>query len=71
MNRQEYQRTNRILRNNGKYALRWLSSQQLVVWEYLLSIKNSVDPLAERASIIEYCKREGISCDLRHTRHSN
>lgn len=71
MNRQEYQRTNRILRDNGQYALRWLSPQQFRVWEALLSIKNSVDPLAERASIIDYCKREGISCNLRHTQRSN
>jgi len=34
----------------------------------LLTIQAGTDRLAERASIIAYCKREGYACNIRHTR---
>ena len=67
MNRKEYRAARRLIRANGYYALRWMTIDDAATMDHLRLIKNATDPLAERASIIAYCKREGIACNVRHT----
>lgn len=67
MNRQAYRVARRLVRDNGRAALRWLPEVERQVMDKLLAIRDSKDRLAERASIIAWCKREGIECNIRHT----
>lgn len=67
MNRQAYRAARRSVRDNGRAALRWLPEVERQVMDTLLAIRDSKDRLAERASIIAWCKREGIECNIRHT----
>lgn len=64
MNKTEYKRARRLYRDNGRYSLRWMSAEARAVFERLESGK---DDLAERASIIAYCRRAGVECNVRHT----
>jgi hypothetical protein len=65
MDRREYKRISSILRGNGSYALRWLSLQQLGVWDRLITIQDSRDYLADRQRVVEYCIRENIDYNFR------
>ena len=67
MTRTEYRKARRLIRDNGRYALRWLAATVSAEMDQLLTIKDSTDRLAERASIIAYCKREGLACNVRQT----
>lgn len=64
MNRKEYRAARKMLRANGRYALRWMTESERAVFEQLEVGK---DHLAERADIVAWCKREGIVCNVRHT----
>lgn len=68
MNRRAYRAARRLLRDNGRAALRWLAEDERQEMDALLTIQAGTDRLAERASIIAYCKREGYACNIRHTR---
>lgn len=68
MNRQEYRTTRRLVRDNGSYALCWMTKEAATVWEDLLDIRNQRDPLQERAAIINYCRLAKIECNVRQTR---
>jgi len=65
MNRREYKRINSILRDNGSYALKWLSPQQLAIWDRLTTIQNSVDPLAYRECVVQYYLHEKLEYNFR------
>lgn len=67
MNRRTYRAARRLLRDNGRYALRWLPASSQVAMDRLFSIQDATDPLAERADIVAYCARESIPCTIRHT----
>ena len=68
INRSEYKEARRLLRDNGDYAYRWIAQEHgHPIVEELRALADSSDPLAERASIIAYCKRAGIECNVRHT----
>lgn len=67
MNRTEYRSARRLIRDNGRFALRWLPADQADVMDRLDTEARSTDPLAERADILAYCAREGIACNVRHT----
>lgn len=67
MNRNEYRQIRQLIRANGRYALQWLTADELVVMEALLAEQDSTDQLAERADIVAYCKREGLECNPRQT----
>lgn len=67
MTRTEYRKARRLIRDNGRYALRWLTEAVSAQMDQLLTIKNTADRLAERAEIVAYCKREGIQCNPRQT----
>lgn len=66
MNRTEYRAARRLIRDNGRYALRWLSAEAFAVMDVLVWGQQK-DRLAERADIVAYCKREGIECNPRQT----
>ncbi|WP_322075529.1 hypothetical protein [Burkholderia cenocepacia] len=74
MTRTEYQKARRLIRDNGRYALRWLPTEHRAAMDHLLfNIQDSIDKLAERADIIGYCAHQGIECNVRHTapRHAH
>jgi hypothetical protein len=54
MNRRAYRAARRLLRDNGRAALRWLVEDERQVMDALLTIQAGTDRLAERASIIAY-----------------
>jgi len=65
--RTEYKQTRRLIRDNGRYALRWIQGQARIEWDVLLfNIQDSKDPLSERQSIVAYCKREGVAYTFHH-----
>lgn len=64
MTKKEYRANRKLLRANGRYALRWMSDAERAVFEALESGK---DWLAERAWIVAWCKRTGTPCNPRQT----
>lgn len=67
MNRTEYRQARRLIRDNGRYALRWMNAEAFAVMDALQTEQNSIDRLAERADIVAYCRRAGIACNPRQT----
>ncbi len=67
MTRIEYRSCRRMLRDNGRSALRWMGSSHAQTMDQLLAIADSKDRLQERADIVAYCHREGLSCNVRQT----
>jgi hypothetical protein len=68
MNRQAYRAARRLVRDNGRAALRWLPEVERQEMDALLSVQAATDRFAERAAIIAYCQSEGLRCNIRHTR---
>ena len=64
MTRKQYRAARKLMRANGRYALRWLTESERTVFEALEAGK---DWLAERASIVAYCRLVGCECNVRHT----
>jgi hypothetical protein len=64
----EYHEARRLIGLYGRAAIALLTPRVFAVMNYLLVVRERVDPLAERADIIAYCQRAGIDCDIRHTR---
>ena len=64
MTRTEYRKARRLYRDNGRYSLRWMTDSTRAVFEQL---EAGTDHLAERASIVAYCRRVGCECNVRHT----
>jgi hypothetical protein len=64
--RQEYKAGRRFIRDNGFAVIHWLSPRQISVFSDLRFIANEQDKLKERADVIAWCKREGISYNFRH-----
>lgn len=72
MTKAGYIAARRLIRDNGRYALRWLTWEHCLVMDRLLyGIQDSKDWLQERADIVAYCLREGIHCTARHTQPLN
>jgi hypothetical protein len=66
MNRAEYQEARRLLRDNGRYAFRWIKDE--AAREALRDLRDGQDLLAERASLIDWCKRNGHAYNFNHLR---
>jgi len=64
--RQEYKAARRFIRDNGYSVLHWLSPREEIVFSALRDIQNEQDSLKERADIVAWCKREGISYNFHH-----
>lgn len=56
MSKTDYKKARRLLRDNGRYALRWLPADQAAVMERLMFSKTR-DELAERAFARDYDRR--------------
>lgn len=68
MNRKTYQTTRRMIRDNGRYALNWMTPELRAQWDHLLfNIQDTNDWLSERADIVAWCNREGVACNPRQT----
>lgn len=61
MTRAEYRAARKLLRQNGRYALRWVCQEM----RNLCDIQDTKDKLAERQSVVAWCIREGISYNFR------
>ena len=67
MNRTQYRQARRLIRDNGRYALKWLNAQAREAFGHLLfNIQDSKDLLAERQDIVAWCKRDGVAYNFRH-----
>lgn len=67
MTKQEYREQRRLLRDNGRYALNWMSDELREQWDHLLfNIQDSKDELQERQDVVAWCKREKIEYNFRH-----
>jgi hypothetical protein len=64
----EYHQARRLIGEHGRAAFAILSPRVFQVMDLVQSIRDSTDPLTERAAIVAYCAREGIACNVRHTR---
>ena len=69
MNRTQYRQARRMLRDNGRFALKWLDTKGREVMDALMDALMGAerDKLAERADIISHCQAIGIECNARHT----
>ncbi|MGK8203109.1 hypothetical protein ACRS8P_28130 [Burkholderia cenocepacia] len=56
MTRNDYKKARRPLRDNGRYALRWLPADVAAVMDRLMFTKTR-DPLADRAFVKDYDRR--------------
>lgn len=63
----QYKAARQLVRENGKAALRWMTPEARECMEQVIAMGEATDQLAERAGIIDYCKREGWDCSPRHT----
>lgn len=66
MTRTEYNEARRLIRDNGRFALKWLAPHVRDTIE-ALTWGQAKDRLAEREEIVSYCKRFGIRCTPRQT----
>lgn len=66
MTRKEYEEARRMIRDNGRSAIKWMAPHVADAMD-VLEFGQGKDRLAERASIVAYCKREGIECNPRQT----
>jgi hypothetical protein len=64
--RREYKEARRFIRDNGFSVLHWLSPRQMIVFSHLRIIQNTQDNLAERESVVAWCKRENIPYNFHH-----
>ena len=65
MTKTEYRKARRLVRDNGRYALRWLNETGRAVFEQLMDAP--MDRLAERADIVQWCHRNGVEVNPRQT----
>lgn len=56
MTRNDYKKARQLLRDNGRYALRWLPSDVVAVMDRVMFEKTR-DPLADRAVVKAYDRR--------------
>lgn len=63
----QYKAARKLIRENGRAALRWMTHEVNACMQRLIDIQDSKDELQERADIVAYCRREGLSCTPRHT----
>ncbi|ANY18481.1 hypothetical protein [Bordetella pseudohinzii] len=52
MTKSEYLKARRLIRDNGRYALRWLDAPAAATMQYLLEQQKTDDLLADRAQVI-------------------
>lgn len=62
MTRTQYKAARRILRENGRNALRWLTEPVRQSMERVLDMQLRQDDLKQRAEIVRWCNQQGITC---------
>lgn len=67
MKRQQYREARRMVRDNGYQSLRWMPRDVAKEMGALRTEQEHGDYLAERASVIAWCRSEGISYNVRQT----
>lgn len=67
MNRTQYRLARRLIRDNGRAALKWLDTKAREAMERLINEGHATDALAQRADIVAYCQRIGTYCTPMHT----
>ena len=67
LNKTQYRTARRLLRDNGRAALKWLDDTAKEVMERLMDEKKSTDMLAERADVVAYCQSVGTHHTALHT----
>ena len=67
MTRTQYRTARRMLRDNGRAALKWLDTKARTAMERLLAEQKTQDMLAERADVVAYCQRVGTHHTALHT----
>lgn len=63
----QYKAARKLLRENGKSALHWMTPNVREAMDRLINLQAAIDELQERAGIIEYSKLENWHCDVRQT----
>ena len=67
MTKQKYRECRKLIKDNGRYALQWLTDKDEAIFNHLLfNIQDSTDWLAERADIVAWCKRDNVPYNFRH-----
>lgn len=66
MTRTEYRQARRLIRDNGRAAIKWMAPHVADAMD-VLTFGQGKDRLAERVDIVAYCRREGIACNARQT----
>ena len=64
MNKSQYRAMRKLIRANGKYALRWLKGQALEIADALYNCQAD-DKLAERQDVVKWCQSSGIAYNFR------
>lgn len=59
MNKQQYQKSRKLIRENGLYALRWMNHESRNIMKRLSSQQN--DKLQERNELVQYCNTNNIN----------
>lgn len=67
LDKSEYRKARRMLRDNGRAALKWLDTKAREAMERLINEGHATDALAQRADIVAYCQRIGTHCTPMHT----
>lgn len=58
----QYKAARRLLRENGRCALRWMTEPVRQGMEKVLDMQDRQDDLKERAHIVQWCNQQGITC---------
>ena len=64
MTRTEYRQARRLIRDNGRYAFRWIKDE--AARAALLDLRDAQDLLAERATLVNWCRRERLAYNFNH-----
>ena len=69
MNKQQYKQARRIVRDNGRYGIKFLHQISEQVYQefkaYVFNIADTNDRLKEREDIVNWCRREGLQYNFR------
>lgn len=67
MQRTQYRKARRLIRDHGRSAINCLSDEEFEVMDQLFACADQKDRLQERADIVAYCKRHNLHCTIKNT----
>jgi len=65
MTRIEYREYRTLIRENGRFALRWMPPRIRTAFEALIEGQDAEDPLEQRKAVLQDFADEGIRCTPR------